>query len=524
VGLGNAADVTAADVLGYLADDPATGAVALHIESVSDGRHLADAVRRLAERVPVVALVAGRHDVGAFAASHTGALATSWRTARAALEQSGAVLVGDERELIDAAGALAVTRARPRRAPGVGVVTAQAGPGLLLLDDLRGRRVSVPELTPQTRRAVGALLPPLTYQRNPVDTGRPGPEFAAVLSAVAADPGVDIVACYALHEPEAVDLAAAVRDGQLAGVPAVFGVGGIGEAAAAVRRALAAAGIAVATDPTGTAAAAAALAADARARHRLAGHARLVGHASPARHLPDSPDGPDGATAMAPVITPALADGPFDEHAAKDVLGRLGIATMPRRVCASRAAAHAALAELGGPVAVKLLDAAVLHKTDIGGVRLGVRTPAELDDALDALERAGARRFLLEAMAPDGIDLVAGARRDPVFGPVVLAGLGGIHAEAIADVAVRLAPLPAAEAAEMPAELAARALLDGWRGGPVLDAAEFGRVLAALGDLLAASPQLSEVEINPLRLTAAGLIALDAVIVTREDTDVQPDQ
>ncbi len=511
VGLGNAADVTAPDVLSHLASDPATGAVALHIESVGDGRRLASAVRRLTERIPVVALVVGQHDVGAFAASHTGRLAMSWRTTRMALAQAGAVLVADERELIAAAGALALGRPRPAAGPGVGIVTAQAGPGLLLLDDLRGRRVSVPELAPGTQCALAGLLPPLTFQRNPVDTGRPGPEFAQVLAAVAADPGVDIVAGYALHEPEAVDLAAAVQDGRMPGVPVVFGVGGIGEEAAAARRALSAAGVAVATDPTGVAAAAAALVADARARHRRALHAaRRTGH-------------PDGRVPPG-VRLPALTAGALDEHAAKDVLSQLGIRTMPRRACADRAAAHAALAALGGPVAVKLLDAAVLHKTDVGGVRLGIRTPAELDSALDALEAAGARRFLVEAMAPDGIDLVAGARRDPVFGPIVLAGLGGTMAEALADVAVRLAPLPAEEAAAMPSELAARALLDGWRGGPVLDAGSFGRVLASLGDLVTASPRLEEIEINPLRLTADGLVALDSVIITREVTDAQPDQ
>jgi acetyltransferase len=503
VGLGNAVDVTSADVLGYLADDPATHAVALHVESVADGRRLADAVRRLTPRVPVAVLVVGRHDVSAFAASHTGALATSWRATRAALAQAGAVLVDSERELVDAVGALSVTRARPSEEPGAGVVTAQAGPGLLLLDDLRGRRVSVPELTRKTQAVIGGLLPPLTYQRNPVDTGRPGPQLAAVLSAVAADPGVDIVAGYALHEPEAVDLAAAVRDGRAAGVPVVFGVGGAGAEVTAVRQELTAAGIAVARDPSGAAAAVGALVADARAQHRRAA-------------LQDC--GADGR------IMPTIGTGPFDEHTAKDVLGALGIATMPRRACRDRAAAHAALAELGGPVAAKLLDPAVLHKTEVGGVQLGIRTHGELDAALDALAAAGARRFLIEVMAPSGVDLVAGARRDPVFGPVVVAGLGGITAEAIADVAVRLAPLSAAEAALMPGELAARALLDGWRGGPVLDAAEFGRALAGLGDLLAASPHVDEIEINPLRLTAGGLVALDAAIITREVTDAQPDQ
>jgi acetyltransferase len=126
------------------------------------------------------------------------------------------------------------------------------------------------------------------------------------------------------------------------------------------------------------------------------------------------------------------------------------------------------------------------------------------------------------------VDLVVGARRDPVFGPVVLLGLGGTTAEALADVSVRLAPLIPAEAAAMPAELAGHLLLTGWRGGPAVDDGELGGLLAALGDLIAANPELDEIEINPLRLTSDGLVALDAVIITREaDSEVanaQPDQ
>jgi acetyltransferase len=119
---------------------------------------------------------------------------------------------------------------------------------------------------------------------------------------------------------------------------------------------------------------------------------------------------------------------------------------------------------------------------------------------------------LVEAMAPPGVDLVVGAHRDPVFGPVVLVGLGGTVAEALADVAVRVAPVPPGAVAGMVGELAGRALLDGWRGGPVLDRAALGRFVAALGDLLLAHPHLQDVEVNPLRVTAGGLVALDAVI------------
>jgi acetyltransferase len=504
VGLGNGADVTAEDVLDHLAGRADTAAVALHIESVADGRRLVAAVARLVPTRPVVALVVGRHEVGAFAASHTGALATSWRLTRSALAEAGAVLVDSERELVDAVSALSLTRLRPAAGPGVGVVTAQAGPGLLLLDDLRGRQVRVPELAERTRETLAGLLPPLTYQRNPVDTGRPGPTFGQVVTAVADDPGIDLVAGYALAEPDAVDLAALA--GAAGATPMVLGVGGAGPEVAAIRRTLQDKGIPTAPDPSGVAAMAAALVADARAR-------LAASRAAGTRHVSE-PDPPRAGT-----LRPGEVDagaGPWDEDQAKAVLDGLGVATMPRRACDDRAAAHRALGELPGPVAVKLLDAAVLHKTEIGGVHLGVHTAGELDRALDAIEAAGGRRFLVESMAPGGVDLVAGCRRDPVFGPVVLCGLGGTAAEAVGDVAVALAPVGADRAAAMPGQLAARALLDGWRGGPELDRAALAGILVALGDLLAGNPGLAEFEINPLRLTASGLVALDAVAVARE--------
>jgi len=495
VGIGNGVDVTAPDVLEFLASDPDTTAVALHVESVPDGPRLIDAVRRLSATRAVVALVVGRHDVAEFAASHTGALATSWRTTRAALAQAGAVLVADERELAEAAGALSVRRGRPAATPGVGVVTAQAGPGLLLLDDLTGRRIEVPALAPATRAALGAVLPPLTYQGNPVDTGRPTDRFGEVVEAVATDPAVHIVAGYSLDEPDAVDLVAALtRYGR--GEPVVFGVGGTGAAARDTRARLIAAGIPAVDSPRALGAVVAALVADARIRHR-------------ARSVPNRRPGP-------PVELP---DGPLDEHAAKSLLGAIGIPTMPRRVVADRTGARRALAELGPAVAVKLLDADVLHKTEIGGVHLGISTAEQLEAAVDRLEAIGARRLLVESMAPAGVDLILGARRDPVFGPIVLLGLGGTAAEALGDVAVRPAPLTVAEAAEMPHELLGAALLQGWRGGPELDPVSLAEAVVALGELLVGRPRLTEIEINPLRVLGDGIVALDCVALIREDTD-----
>ena len=489
VGLGNAVDVAAADVLTHLAGDEHTRAVALHVETVADGAALTAAVRSLTARVPVVALVVGRNDVAEFARSHTGALATSWRTTRAALRAAGAVLVDDERELVDAVTALSALRLPPATDPGVGVVTAQAGPALLHVDGLRGRGVPVPPLAEATQTAVGALLPPLTYQANPVDTGRPGPGFAQVLTTVAADPGIDLVSAYALAEPDALDLPAAVGSALAQGAgPLVVGLGGPADQVAPQRQALRKLGVPALGGPTALTVAVTALVEDARARGRR-----------------------DRDPDHQPRRVPAPARD-LDEDEAKSLLGRLGIATPPRRACADRAEAHRALAELPGPLAVKLLDAAVTHKSDVGGVHLGVRDAAGLDRALDALEAIGASRFLVESMAPPGVDLIVGASRDPVFGPVVLVGLGGVVAEALADVAIAPAPLSAEEAGGLADDLAGRALLDGFRGGPVADRSALGSVLAALGDLLVTHPGVDDVEVNPLRVTADGLLALDAVL------------
>jgi acyl-CoA synthetase (NDP forming) len=484
VGLGNAVDVTAADVLRYLADDETTRAVALHVESVSDGPALVQAVRILTARVPVVALVVGRNDVAEFAQSHTGALATSWRTTRAALSAAGAVIVDDERQLVDAVTALSAVRLPALADPGVGVVTAQAGPGLLHIDGLRGRGISVPALSARTKTALSALLPPLTYQSNPVDTGRPGEGFGKVVAAVADDPAIDLVSVYALAEPDALDLPATIEDASAGCV--LVGLGGPRDQVAPQRQALRKLGFAALGSPSALTTAVAALIDDARARRPAA-----------------------GPTSHASVTAP---EHDLDEDEAKTLLNELSIATLPRRVCADRADAHRALTELPGPVVVKLVDASITHKSDVGGVHLGVRDASGLDAALDALEQIGATRFMLETMAGPGVDLIAGASRDPVFGPIVLLGLGGITAEALADVAVAPAPISARSAAELADQLAGRALLDGFRGGPAADRAQLGTVLSALGNLLVDHPAIADVEINPLRVTAGGLIALDAVL------------
>jgi len=500
VGVGAGQDVTAPDVLRYLAGHEQTRAVILHVETVPDGRALIAAVEELSAVKPVVALVVGRNDVSEFAQSHTGALATSWRTTRAVLRQAGAVLADDEEQAVAAATALSSRRGAPNRAPGVGLITGQAGPGLIIADALATAGIEVPRLSDATQSVIGGLLPPITYQANPVDTGRPGETFPAIVRAVADDPGVDIVAVYAITEP-VVDLPGATAGaGVDAATPIVLGVDGPAADVAASRASATRGDLALVRGPTRLAQGVAAVAEDMRRQAHRTG---------------------------SPVVTAARFDagGLWDEVRGKDLLDDLDIATPSRRRCGDRDAAHRAFAELGGRVAVKLVDPEILHKSDVGGVVLGVESVTALGGALDALDAAWAALgrtapvvYLVESMAASGLDLVVGARLDPVFGPVVVAGLGGTTTEVLGDVAIRSAPLGTDAAAAMVDDLAARRLLDGYRGGPVVDRAELGRIVAVLGGLVD-SGSVAEIEINPLRATAEGLVALDAVVIPRHDEE-----
>lgn len=492
VGLGNSLDVTQGDVLSHLAEDDGVRAVALHVETAAEGRRLTEAVRRLTDRVPVVALVVGRSDIGDFARSHTGALATSWRVTRTALRQAGAVLVDDERDLVDAVTALSRVRLPADPRPGIGLVTAQAGPGLLLTDDLRSHGIQVPPLVERTVKELRELLPALTYLNNPVDTGRPSPVLTQVVERVSEDPGIDVTAVYGLLEPTAVDLPAALTAARTA-TPLVAVVGGPVEQARRTRRELGEAGIPCAATPASGSVMVRALVEDAAARTRR----EAVVTASDAPTL--------------------LPPGPVDEHTAKGVLADLGIRTPLGRVCADPAAAHEALDGLGGPVVVKILDAEILHKTEVGGVQVGIRTHEELDEALARMPASPA--LLVERMAPAGPELIVGVRRDPVFGPVLALGAGGTAAEILGDVALRLAPLSANEAHAMLDEPCGRQMFLGARGATPVDRGRLTHVLLALASL-AADNSVAECEINPLRVLPDGdVVALDAVLLLRDPRD-----
>lgn len=491
VGLGNSCDVGMVDVLEWLADDDEVSVVALAVEGIAQGRELYETVERLSSKCPVVAMTVGRTDVAQFAKSHTGVLSGNFRLKRAALAQAGAVVVDDMTELIDDAQALSVTRMEPSEDAGVGVVTGQAGPGLLLADALRTRGVRIPVLSAATQSRLTELLPALTYQENPVDTGRPGEGFRDVLSSVRHDDGINMLVVSLLHEPDAVSPAHVLADLS----PAVLCSLGPEDAIGELRTVLREHRIAVLPTPERAASAVAAVTRDARHQWR---HLRQTHH---------------GTT---PVTSPTrLRTARWDEDTAKSLLHEIGVSAPERIVCGTRDAAHNAFAKLGGSLAVKMLHPEIIHKTGAGGVHLNVTDLGQLDRALDHIDQTAGARYLLERMASPGPELIVGARRDESFGPLVIVGRGGVDTEIDDDTAIRLAPLGEIDAHEMFDELRCAPFFRGFRGGPTLDEDKLARILQTLGWLIVQREDIGEVEINPLRVTDHGLFALDALVIGR---------
>lgn len=494
VGLGNSVDVEAADVIDYLATDHNTRAIALYLEGLTDGRRLFEAIKRASKHKPVVALTIGRNEIADFAKSHTGNLVGSYALKTAAFKQAGAVVVENSNDLVDAASALSLLRLQPAPDPGVGLLIGQAGAGLLMLDQLKSLDVNVPELSEAGIARIAEQLPPMHYMRNPVDAGRPTPEFKEVLRIMDGEECLDAILIYVLHEPTALDPVAVFKELKPMNNPVIFGTAGVTRDIKELWPQLKDVGVMPFKSPERSARAMRALVEDARAQYRKT---RYQKHKVKPLKL-------------------KLHGGPMDEAQAKDVLRQAGIPVPVYAHCDDHAAARRAFADFHKPVIAKVLNAAILHKTEVGGVHLNISHVDQLTDALnhiDGIKQHGKHRYLIEEMAASGLDLIVGGLRDPVFGPAVLLGMGGTMAEAVKDVSMRLAPLDQVDAEEMLMELKTRVLLDGWRGSPPVKRQAVIDVLLAVSRLMLDTPQITELDINPLRAGADGVLALDALIV-----------
>ncbi|KAF0242368.1 MAG: hypothetical protein FD180_3949 [Planctomycetota bacterium] len=473
--IGNQADITHADVMDWLEDDPRTEVVGLFVEEIKDGPRFLETCRRLARTRAVVAFKAGRSGAGKRAAhSHTGSMAGDYEVVRAALGQAGVVVARDTDEFFDALAAYCAYPKGLSVGKGLAIVTISGGPCVTAADAAEEAGIPVPELKPETQARVGALVPEFGALRNPVDmTPQCDPErFPAIVAAVASDPqiGALLAINVGLDRPQ---FGAAFAQAKST-VPVLAFTLDVPQ----IQKTFTDAGIPIFPTPE-------------RAVRAFA----LLNRGNGAR--------------IAAKSAPAIAGTPLTPFESAKLLVEAGIPMCRQIVAKSIGEARAAALRLGWPVALKALQAGP-HKSRRGGVILNV-TEKGLPAAWRKLAGAfGSATVVQEMVAGGGHELLLGARRDPVFGPVVMFGGGGVWTELIRDVAVHVGALTAAEARSLIAETKA-----GDRLAARLPKAipAVAKALAALARWMKRHPEVLEVDANPVIASAKGLKGVDALVI-----------
>ena len=497
--VGNQADVTLPDLLEHLAEHDATKAIAVYVEDVADGRAFVAAARAAARKKPVVVLAAGTSEAGRRgAASHTGALVSDQAVLRAACEAAGALLVESPGALVDAVQALVCSPLpRGRR---VAVIGDGGGHGAVCADLLTRERPARPRAVVRRGRAARCGPPPARRHRQPdrPDRGR-GSRAERVLDR-------------RRHRARLGRGRRRRRDRVPRRLRAVLrrvraqraGRGGPpGRAAGAHRRARARAQHVRARQRRG-------LAASRRPGRVRAHRAGRAGARRPGR--PGGGARRAGAVAAARPRRPL--SGPVGYVEARELLAAAGLPYPDGSVANDAGGAVAAANRLGlYPVTLKAVDASLIHKSDRGGVRVGLPDAASLHRAALEMERDLSPELLYverTADVTDGVELIVGARQDARFGPVVLVGLGGTLVEVLEDTALALAPIDEAAALRLLESLRGAALLRGVRGRPPVDLTAAAAAVATISRVAAAHPEIGELEVNPLLVTPSGACALDA--------------
>ncbi|MEX0788547.1 MAG: acetate--CoA ligase family protein [Anaerolineales bacterium] len=495
VSLGNKADISEIDLLPAWQDDPASRVILIYTEGLPNGQAFLRAARLATRSKPVVALKSGVTQAGSRAvSSHTGSLAGSEQAYRAAFGQAGIVRAESLQDLFDFAAAFAYLPSFP--GDRVAIVTNAGGPGILAADALERAGLALARFEPERLRGLEAHLPDAASASNPVDLlgDARADRYRLALEQVLADPGVDAV--LVMLAPQALTESfetaqVVVRASQTARIPVLACF--MGEVA--VREGVA--HLEAHRVPNFPFPERAAQVLRAMAEYR---RARAV-------PLPEFPTLVVNQALARQAIDRALADGrtALGEDETRSLLEAYGFPAPKSANAATADEAVQAADRLGYPVVLKVASPDILHKTDVGGVKLDLKTPEEVRDAFDLITYR-ARRYLpearllgclVQAMAPPGLETLIGMTRDPQFGPLVAFGLGGIYVEALHDLTFRVAPFSAAEADAMLSEIRARVLLEGFRGKPAVDRSALVDTLLRVAQLAMDFREIAELDLNP---------------------------
>lgn len=515
ISVGNMLNVTFGDLIDYVASDPQTDAIILYIEALAEARGFLSAARGFSRSKPIIAYKAGRFAESAKAASsHTGAMAGEDAVYDATFRRAGIERVYEIGRMFECATLLR----RGRRPSGdrLAIVTNAGGPGVVATDALLARDGRLAALSEQTTAALNEMLPADWSHGNPVDVlGDASVErFSRTCQLVLQDPGVD--ALLAVLSPQKMTLPTGVAQALVAvaaksNKPVLaswMGGPSMREAIELLERS----NIPTYRSP----------------EDAVNAFMHLVAYSRNLEVLYDTPRdipielGENADERMEPIVPEAGGNGMLTERQAKRVLARYGFAVTEAAPASSAEEAVTEAARIGLPVVLKLHSPDITHKSDVGGVKVNLQTPEEVRAAFsEIVDRAGKARpgaridgvtVQPQVDTAAGVELIIGAKRDPVFGMVMLVGAGGTLAEVLADRTVELPPLNERLARRMLESLRCWPLLRGYRDSPAVDLDALIGAIVRVSYLLADHPEIAELDVNPLLATPGGVIALDARI------------
>lgn len=516
--LGNELDVDETDVIAYFGEHPKVKVIAAYVEGIQDGEKFLKIASDVSHKKPIVMLKAGRTGAGAKAvSSHTGSLAGSYSAYQAAFKQSGVIEVPDIQSLFDVAWSLSC-QPLPKGKK-VAIITNSGGPAALASDSLAANGFELATISDEKQAMLAEKLNPSAQVANPVDMlgGAEPAEFGHCMSVLLDDPGVDVF--LPILVPQSL-----VNPGDVA--------------RAIVENANN-------TDKTVLAC---------MVGHQSLAEARAVLHKNevPMSIFPEVPGNVLGAMDWYRNWLAKDQAKPFEltdidrnfanrqlaesksqalgEAETRPILASYGFNLVPGKVAADGDEGVQIANDIGYPVVVKVVSSQILHKSDSGGIALGLDSGKtvkaailEMNDSIrKAVPEAKIEGFLVEKMAQPGLEVIIGMRRDPTFGPLMMFGLGGIYVELFKDVGFGVAPLNHDQIRDMIASTKAGTLLEGYRGGPSYDVDAVVDAISRLSQLAIDQPLISEVEINPLLVfpDRGGAVVLDARMILSTEQEM----
>jgi len=514
ISLGNEADVSETDMIEYLADDKDTTVIAAYIEGIKDGQRFVNIARDVTRVKPIIVLKAGRSAEGAKAvSSHTGSLGGSHVAYTAAFKQSGIIEVRTTRDLLNCA--MALDWLKPPGGNKAVIVTNSGGPAALASDSFSENDICLAELSKKTQIALGEKLNPSAQVANPVDMlgGAAEEEYAYALAQTLQDEGVDmalaVLVPQSLVDPDKVAHAIVDASKQTSKpiIACLMGYASIQKA----RDTLHANKIPMIDYPSQVGVMFSAMQKHGKNIVKGAGITQEIESSTKEK--------------VSSILNKYPGFKLWGEHLTRDVLEACGIPLVDGQLVNSMEDALIYADALGYPVVLKGASKDVLHKSDAQAVAININTRAELKGAyhriIDNMKQVNPEAeidgILVEKMAAEGKEVIIGMKRDPTFGPLIMFGMGGVFVELFKDVAFRIAPLTLDDVAEMIQSTRAYQLLNGWRGGLIYEISAIEDAIMKISQLAIDNPQISEIEINPLRVfpEGQGALALDCRMILK---------